>query len=219
MRRLFTEVPCVLCLLAATSNSSSAGFLDLSAASTNADSVFVLEGYDFSAPNAFDGSLTTRWASAASGYVEHWIEVDLGANYTLSAVNIAWDASNAVSYEIGVRTAAQGFSSTFSEYTVIASVANHTQYTSTHQEYDDFFDFSSGTASFVAGTTATVTGEATSPVGQYLMIYRPGGYTSTVASINEIQVGGTVPEPSTLVLLGAGAISLLAYGWRKRREV
>ncbi len=26
-----------------------------------------------------------------------------------------------------------------------------------------------------------------------------------------------VPEPSTLVLFGVGAISLLAYGWRKRR--
>jgi hypothetical protein len=29
----------------------------------------------------------------------------------------------------------------------------------------------------------------------------------------------SVPEPSTLVLLGIGAVSLLAYAWRKRRRI
>ena len=30
-------------------------------------------------------------------------------------------------------------------------------------------------------------------------------------------VGASVPEPGTLVLLAAGLIGLLAYGWRKRK--
>jgi len=32
-----------------------------------------------------------------------------------------------------------------------------------------------------------------------------------------VTVLSEVPEPSTLVLLGMGAISLVVYGWRKRK--
>jgi len=31
--------------------------------------------------------------------------------------------------------------------------------------------------------------------------------------------GVAVPEPSSLTLLGIGAISLLGYGWRRRKRV
>ena len=39
----------------------------------------------------------------------------------------------------------------------------------------------------------------------------------TVATNVRVDVTGAVPEPSSLVLLAAGAVSLLAYAWKKRK--
>ncbi len=52
-----------------------------------------------------------------------------------------------------------------------------------------------------------------------LAIYANGENWSGIASVplNDFVLTTPVPEPSTLVLLGVGAISLLAYIWRRRK--
>ncbi len=43
------------------------------------------------------------------------------------------------------------------------------------------------------------------------------GYPATLAVVGDNLVLSVTPEPSTLALLAAGAIGLVAYGWRRRR--
>ncbi|MET8787393.1 discoidin domain-containing protein [Streptomyces sp. NPDC004589] len=53
---------------------------------------------DQSAAKAFDGDLGTRWS--ASQDPNNWIQVDLGSTYSLSEVDLLWEASYAKSYKI-----------------------------------------------------------------------------------------------------------------------
>lgn len=52
----------------------------------------------------------------------------------------------------------------------------------------------------------------------FLYLSSSGDSADTVATNVRVDVtGGAVPEPSTLALLAAGGLSLLAYAWRKRK--
>ncbi|MEU3980529.1 glycoside hydrolase N-terminal domain-containing protein [Streptomyces sp. NPDC026672] len=53
---------------------------------------------DQSAAKAFDGDLNTRWSAGQDP--NNWIQVDLGSTYTLSEVDLLWEASYAKSYRI-----------------------------------------------------------------------------------------------------------------------
>ena len=55
---------------------------------------------------AFDGNTATRWWSGDYS-VPAWIYVDLGANYTLGRVGVAWERANGRDYTIRVATQAQ----------------------------------------------------------------------------------------------------------------
>ncbi|WP_251020815.1 discoidin domain-containing protein [Streptomyces sp. ISL-98] len=50
---------------------------------------------------AFDGSTSTRWASA-EGSDPQWIRVDLGAGATVSKVKLTWEAAYATGYRIEI---------------------------------------------------------------------------------------------------------------------
>ena len=53
-----------------------------------------------------------------------------------------------------------------------------------------------------------------------LLISDDGSYSvfSPNQSLYALKLSGEVPEPSTVALLGMGALALLAYAWRKRRR-
>lgn len=58
----------------------------------------------YPASNAIDGSLTTRWASAASD--PQWIYVDYGAPVVFNEVKITWNAAYSTDYEVDVANVA-----------------------------------------------------------------------------------------------------------------
>jgi len=64
------------------------------------------ESGTFPASNAVDGNFGTRWSSAFSD--PQWLQVDLGANATVTSVLIDWEAAYARSFS--VRTSANGSS-------------------------------------------------------------------------------------------------------------
>ena len=62
--------------------------------------------------NAVDGNLNTRWSSAYSD--PQWIYVDLGANYNLTAVTLAWESAYGKAYQIQVSTNASNWTTIYS---------------------------------------------------------------------------------------------------------
>ena len=68
-------------------------------------------------------------------------------------------------------------------------------------------------------TKPLITGSGELPVGTYYVFewdVMPNLYTGSVQGTATLTVT-PIPEPSSLVLLAAGAFGLLAYGWRRKK--
>ncbi|MGW4691433.1 discoidin domain-containing protein [Kitasatospora cineracea] len=59
------------------------------------------EGSSYAAAKAFDGSGSTRWASA-EGKDPQWLQVDLGASADVSRIKLSWEAAYARAYRLEV---------------------------------------------------------------------------------------------------------------------
>jgi F5/8 type C domain len=59
-----------------------------------------VQGYPWAAKYAVDGNLTTRWSSAWSD--PQWLQVDLGAIYTIHSVVLYWENAFATAFQIQV---------------------------------------------------------------------------------------------------------------------
>ncbi|MDQ7905719.1 discoidin domain-containing protein [Phytohabitans sp. ZYX-F-186] len=59
-----------------------------------------VEGRPWAPANAVDGSTRTRWSSAFSD--PQWISVDLGANWRVGEVVLAWQHAHATRYQVDV---------------------------------------------------------------------------------------------------------------------
>lgn len=59
------------------------------------------EGSSYAAGKAFDGSASTRWASA-EGKDPQWLRVDLGGSASISRVKLSWESAYAKAYRVEV---------------------------------------------------------------------------------------------------------------------
>ena len=82
--------------------------LDVSAVASSSESVSLTESY------AVDGSSSTRWSSTFSD--AQWIYVDLGGQYTISRVVLAWETAYGAQYEIQVSDNAVDWTTVYTEY-------------------------------------------------------------------------------------------------------
>lgn len=62
--------------------------------------------------SAFDGSLTTRWSSSYSQ--PQWLQVDLGAAYSITGVKLNWEAAYGKAYSIQVSNDGTNWTSIYS---------------------------------------------------------------------------------------------------------
>ncbi|MFB5676296.1 discoidin domain-containing protein [Paenibacillus terreus] len=62
-----------------------------------------MEAVGFEPSRAFDGSTSTRWASA-EGIDPQWLYVDLGSTRSINKIILNWEAAYATSYQILVST-------------------------------------------------------------------------------------------------------------------
>jgi hypothetical protein len=79
---------------------------------------------------------------------------------------------------------------------------------------DLFFNATSGSPSFAAATGAVGPADFAHIKALTLTIGGAGVTPGADLSLTKIE---SVPEPSTFVLLGVGAVSLLAFAWRRRK--
>jgi hypothetical protein len=71
---------------------------------------------------AFDGNTGSRWESSASD--PQWLEVDLGANCTVSGAQLNWETAAAKAYSIQVSTDNTNWTTVYSETTGVGGIEN-----------------------------------------------------------------------------------------------
>ena len=74
-----------------------------------------LENASYAAPNAVDGSATTRWSSQFSD--PQWLQVDMGQTYNISQVSLTWENAYATAYQIQVSNDATNWTSIYTTTT------------------------------------------------------------------------------------------------------
>jgi hypothetical protein len=78
----------------------------------------------FKGANVNDGDTTTRWSSAFSD--PQWVEIDLGAVYSVNRVVLNWEHAYGVAYQIQVSTDEQNWNTAFTQTNGQGGIENDT---------------------------------------------------------------------------------------------
>ncbi len=153
---------------------------------------------DTPASAAVDGDMATRWSSAFSD--PQWLQVDLGANASISGFSIAWESAFATAYKVEV----SGDASTWTQVYATTSGAGGTE----------SFSAPSGTA----GRYVRLTGTARTTIGgaQYgysLYEFQVLGHftqegVSTGSDTAALQQGTSVDVPVSLNMAGTSPVTV-----------
>lgn len=145
-----------------------------------------LENSGYTAGDAFDGSMTTRWSSQFSD--PQWIYVDLGASYALCGVTLYWENAYATAFTIDVSNDA-------STWTTVASISGNASTTnnisiSVTARYVRMSGISRATQYGYSLYEFQVFGTAGSCGTNNLALNQP----ATASSVQLTGTGGTLPQ-------------------------
>lgn len=199
----------VMGILATSTNASL--ILDLSSQDAVASAEPLAPG--FLAEGAFDNSTVPddRWYGGGGNPV--WVYVPLGDTYNIERVDIDWEFSSGVDYDLYTYLGATAPSpdTNLGDWTLLGSMTGRSGIDGTGGTFDDEWNLVGGSVTFNNGT-GTESG-LTSALGNFLLL----NVTENAGAVSvwEIDVhASVVPEPSTISFLTTG-FGLLAFLRRK----
>jgi hypothetical protein len=145
-----------------------------------------IENGSFPAANAVDGNTATRWSSAFAD--PQWIQLDLGSTYTISQVNLIWEAAYGSAFQVQTSADGNAWSTIFSTSSGTGGTQNLA--VSGTGRYVRLYGTTRGTPwgyslwefQVFGSTTGTPPVTGGGPLGDNVIVFDPSMATGTIQS-------------------------------------